>query len=660
MSTLTTNYVPQPAVYKAVVDRSLKKSRTAKDIPLPEVPKVIDNGNGKRYFRGRLLGKGGFARVYEVTDMSTNKVYALKAVPKVKLTKSVDRYNKIESEIELHKSLRQRHVVGFYGHFEDDHHVYILLELCSRKSLVQTLRNRGKLTEPEVRYLMFQAVQACSYLHAQRVIHRDIKVGNFFLNAEMELRLGDFGLAVRLKDGENKIKTMCGTPNYIAPEVLSKEGHSYEVDTWALGCVMYTLLIGHPPFETKSLRETYNRIRNNEYTIPSRISDNAAKLIQKMLQANPANRPSMKEILADEFFTKGFFPNRLPESSVTASPRWSEYEKGDESEKKISKAAIKKITIALSRQMKLTGEEKENSTDKDCCVKEENKEYVGKVVSPCEKDSGLSESSCTPRDTGQEGQRQPSYYPPDDLFLKLSKCLDCLEERQQKPPIKSSGLFAKKPPCQPYGNLRKSGGKLTQDTLRALMVTKWVDYSNKYGFGAQLSDGSVTVRFNDSTKIAISPGKSTVHYCDQQNNTCLFRSTAVPTNLQAKFMLLTYFANYMDKHLLKGGDSKGGLTAVQPCFPFVDIWFRTDLTMVMYLSNGTMQVNFFNDHTKIVLIPGNNDVLLVYIDKQREGTSHLMSEINSQGCSPEMTERLRYCKRVLRKVWDLVEEEAST
>ena len=74
------------------------------------------------------------------------------------------------------------------------------------QSLVQTLKNRGKLTEPEVRYLMFQAVQACSYLHAQRVIHRDIKVGNFFLNADMELRLGDFGLAVRLKEEEKKIK----------------------------------------------------------------------------------------------------------------------------------------------------------------------------------------------------------------------------------------------------------------------------------------------------------------------------------------------------------------------------------------------------------------------------------------------------------------------
>jgi len=398
----------KPAVFKAIVDRPIKKPRTAKDVSLPEVPKVIDNGNGKRYFRGRLLGKGGFARVYEVTDMSTNKVYALKAVPKVKLSKSADRYNKIESEIELHKSLRQRYVVGFYGNFEDEHHVYILLELCSRKSLVQTLKNRGKLTEPEVRYLMYQAVQACSYLHAQRVIHRDIKVGNFFLNADMELRLGDFGLAVRLKEGETKIKTMCGTPNYIAPEVLSKEGHSYKVDTWALGCVMYTLLIGHPPFETKSLRETYNRIRNNEYTIPSRISDDAARLIKKMLQPNPEERPSLNEILEDDFFMKGFHPTRLPISAVTASPRWSEYDKTGELDKKISREAIKKITIALTRQMKLSSEDKEESTEGDPCAREDNDRYIGKVVSPCPKDvvlnGGVSQSNRPKQDKVLEGR----------------------------------------------------------------------------------------------------------------------------------------------------------------------------------------------------------------------------------------------------------------
>ena len=171
----------------------------------------------------------------------------------------------------------------------------------------------------------------------------------------------------------------------------------------------YTLLVGHPPFETKSLRETYNRIRNNEYTIPSRISDNAAKLIKRMLKPNPADRPSLKEILADEFFTKGFFPNRLPGTCVTSSPKWSEYEKSGESDKKISKDAIKKITIALSRQMKLASDEKDDTMEKDCRVKEMNGECGGKLVtSPSEKDRGTSQSSCTrrdkPRDTRQEGR----------------------------------------------------------------------------------------------------------------------------------------------------------------------------------------------------------------------------------------------------------------
>ena len=127
-----------------------------------------------------------------------------------------------------------------------------------------------------------------------------------------------------------------------------------------------------------------------------------------MLKPNPADRPSLKEILADEFFTKGFFPNRLPGTCVTSSPKWSEYEKSGESDKKISKDAIKKITIALSRQMKLASDEKDDTMEKDCRVKEMNGECGGKLVSPSEKDRGMSQNSCTPRDkprdTRQEGR----------------------------------------------------------------------------------------------------------------------------------------------------------------------------------------------------------------------------------------------------------------
>ena len=98
------------------------------------------------------------------------------------------------------------------------------------------------------------------------------------------MKLGDFGLAIKESfDGERK-RTLCGTPNYIAPEVLTKKGHSYEVDIWSIGCILYTLLVGKPPFETQTLKETYKRIRANEYHVPSRVGPHAKNLIRQLLQ----------------------------------------------------------------------------------------------------------------------------------------------------------------------------------------------------------------------------------------------------------------------------------------------------------------------------------------------------------------------------------------
>jgi len=205
---------------------------------LPEVGQyVIDSKTGKKYLRGRLMGKGGFARCYEVTDTQTDKKYACKAISKARIAKP-HQQQKIANEVELHKNFNGYFIVRFYCYFEDDDNVYILLELCGRKSMVQLLKQRRTLTEPEVRFFMHQAVQGVDYLHKEGVIHRDIKLGNLFINNDMEVRIGDFGLAVKAdKDGKKEM-SVCGTPNYIAPEVLSKTGHSFEVDTWALGCVM--------------------------------------------------------------------------------------------------------------------------------------------------------------------------------------------------------------------------------------------------------------------------------------------------------------------------------------------------------------------------------------------------------------------------------------
>ncbi len=130
-------------------------------------------------------------------------------------------------------------------------------------------------------------------MRAEKVIHRDLKLGNLFLDQDMRLKVGDFGLATKVTyDGEKK-RTICGTPNYIAPEVLSSRiGHSFEVDIWSLGVIIYTLLFGRPPFETSDVKKTYKRIKLNNYTFPEhvKVPSSAKDLISRILKSDPSER----------------------------------------------------------------------------------------------------------------------------------------------------------------------------------------------------------------------------------------------------------------------------------------------------------------------------------------------------------------------------------
>ena len=146
------------------------------------------------------------------------------------------------------------------------------------------------------------------YLHAHRVLHRDLKLGNLFLSAGMQIKLGDFGLATKLEfEGERK-RTVCGTPNYIAPEIIDNtgntSGHSYEVDVWSFAVIVYTLLVGRPPFETSDVKATYKKIRNVEYSFPDtvQVSDLAKSLIKALLVLDPAKRLKIDEIFEHPFF----------------------------------------------------------------------------------------------------------------------------------------------------------------------------------------------------------------------------------------------------------------------------------------------------------------------------------------------------------------------
>jgi hypothetical protein len=221
--------------------------------------------------------------------------------------------------------------------------MYFKLELCSngvserryyyiadytddallRQSMNDMIRTRGRCLDEEARFYMVQLLAACQYMHNNHVIHRDLKLGNIMLDPNMNIKVGDFGLAALLKDPEERKKTMCGTPNYIAPEILYQtdgSGHSFEVDVWSVGVILYTLLMGKPPFQTTSVSGIYEKIRKNEYSIPEYIHPAAADLIKSILTPDPSARPTLMQIMHHSWFTCAPIPLFIPSSGTKMVP----------------------------------------------------------------------------------------------------------------------------------------------------------------------------------------------------------------------------------------------------------------------------------------------------------------------------------------------------
>ena len=287
--------------------------------------KVNGDIDSRFYTRGKELGKGGFARVYELTNNESNKVFAGKVIEKSSLTKGRTR-QKLMSEIKIHRSVHHKGIVNFEHFFEDSDNIYILLEICNNGNLNEVLKRRRKMAELEVQCYLMQLYEVLKYLRGLKVLHRDIKLSNLFLNENMELKLGDFGLACKIEfEGERK-RTMCGTPNYIAPEILDgRIGHSYEVDTWSFGIIAYTLLVGKPPFQGEDARATYKRIKANNYGFPESliISSEAKDLIANILISDPNGRLSLDQIREHPFFLRNIIPRTLPLSTLCVPPSGS-------------------------------------------------------------------------------------------------------------------------------------------------------------------------------------------------------------------------------------------------------------------------------------------------------------------------------------------------
>lgn len=513
-------------------------------------------------------------------------------------------------EIEIHRSVKHEHVVRFYSYFEDSNFIYIILELCNKKSMMELHKRRKILSEPEIRYFVRQIANACLYLHENKIIHRDLKLGNIFINDDMKLKLGDFGLATRVDNSQRKY-TLCGTPNYLAPEILLKTGHSYQVDVWSLGCIVYTLAVGTPPFETPDINDTYQRIKENHYTIPKSLSPPLRDFIESMLKADPTERPSMTSILADSYLTGSYIPRALPLSCLTTAPR------SNTGRLSILPNAMEKMALTNN-----PGDLHGIRSPLHPVVKNETSYEKHKII---KKDQAATSEGQSRPHTHMSPHRKRSHpdTAPEDTNLKaLVKQLT--ETLNNKRVVNYEG-----------------GCSDAEDPMSAPIywISKWVDFSDRYGLGFALCDNSYGVRFNDvTTLIMLASEEDQLQYIDTVGGEHFFSKVNLPKQLSKKLELLKYFRNYMNRYLANTG-SKVREDEGMARLPYVSDWFRTRTALVFYLTNGTMQVHFF-DHVKLVLCP-----LLgacTFFNADNEVKTYRLDLISAYGATSETYKRLKY------------------
>ncbi|XP_053685006.1 serine/threonine-protein kinase PLK4 [Sabethes cyaneus] len=251
-----------------------------------------------------LLGKGGFACVYRAKCRRTGIHVAIKMIDK-KMMQSAGMANRVRQEVSIHSRLKHPSILELYTFFEDANYVYLVLELAENGELQRYLRETKKtFSEHEAATVLKQVVDGLLYLHSHHILHRDMSLANLLLTKHMTIKISDFGLATQLSRPDEKHMTLCGTPNYISPEVASRASHGLPADVWGLGCMLYTFLVGRPPFDTAGVKSTLTKVVMSNYNIPNHISQEARDLIDQLLKKNPAERMRLEDVLQHSFMRK--------------------------------------------------------------------------------------------------------------------------------------------------------------------------------------------------------------------------------------------------------------------------------------------------------------------------------------------------------------------
>lgn len=601
------------------------------------------NGHVKRYSVGPQLGKGGFAKCYVQTSYDTKNVYAGK-IMSLESIRSSNAKKKIRNEIRIHREQHHPNIVKLERYFIDNNNIIILMELCTQNTQMELVRNRRYLSETETQTLQWQLIDVVSYLHHNLVIHRDLKQGNLFLDSNQSIKVGDFGLATQQQENTERKKTICGTPNYIAPEILRSGGndsdntigHSFEVDIWAIGVIAYTLLYGKPPFETNSVKTTYQRIKNNQYEFPSTpyVSSNAKDFIRLILHPNPDCRPSLNSQRKHPFFSQSPFP-------------------------KVLGTRCQKLPFPFQHWCHPTSEITEpNFEPQDILYKELTEDNIeGEHEIYCDLLKDIPEPKI-PDDTTRT-------IPTDAVPLQTKVSPSTVSTTTTTSSSNTTIEKIKVLQEQQHLNISKN----TEKTLKApeLWVSQWVDMSSKYGVGYQLSDGSQGVQFNDNSQIVQNSNGKNVQYIENIDDLCTcgnhpkyfrqhFLFDECPERIMKKASLFQQYTKHLQLNNTLGSPYPGQYPYEQ-YNPYdeeaIPIYLK-DFTcskqaIIFHLSNCITQI-YFSDSTEILI--STDTEILSYTNKQQQKSVYTQEQVWKEVNQPEQQKRVRYTTRIQQNYYE--------
>ncbi|GAA6077939.1 MAP/microtubule affinity-regulating kinase 3a isoform X1, partial [Tachysurus ichikawai] len=251
----------------------------------------------------KTIGKGNFAKVKLGRHILTGREVAVKIIDRTQLNPTS--LQKLFREVRIMKILNHPNIVKLFEVIETERNLYLVMEYASGGEVFDYLVTHGRMKEKEARAKFRQIVSAVQYCHQKHIVHRDLKAENLLLDADMNIKIADFGFSNQFTVN-NKLDTFCGSPPYAAPELF--QGKKYdgpEVDVWSLGVILYTLVSGSLPFDGQNLKELRERVLRGKYRIPFYMSTDCENLLKRFLVLNPAKRGTLEQIMKDRWINSG-------------------------------------------------------------------------------------------------------------------------------------------------------------------------------------------------------------------------------------------------------------------------------------------------------------------------------------------------------------------